>query len=91
MLPSPGVASLPKALDPRGAWDAQSEGMFVLSWSAAQHTLSFLILTVIKSHTHTHTPIPMHTQAAAHVDLTRLHELACSTEAAGTIPLSRKS
>ena len=55
MLPSPGVASLPKALDPGGAQVAQSEGMFVLSWSAAQHMLSFLVLTVIKSHTHTHT------------------------------------
>lgn len=87
MLPSPGVTSLPKPLDPGGAWDARSEGMFVLSWSAAQHTLSFLVLTVIKTHTHTH---PCTHTAAAHKDLTWLHELACSTEAAGTILLSRK-
>lgn len=60
MLPSPGVTSLPKPLDPGGAWDARSEGMFVLSWSAAQHTLSFLVLTVIETRAHTHPP--MHTQ-----------------------------
>ena len=85
MLPSSGVASLPKALDPGDAWDAQSEGMFVLSGSATQHTWSFLALTTIKNlppDTHTHT----HTKQQLMWHLNWLHEVACGTEAAGMVP-----
>lgn len=42
MIPSPGVASLPKVLGPGDAWETQREGMFVLS---IEHGLAHMVFS----------------------------------------------